>query len=77
MHWLLPNAERRGIFLGCRHLGVLGLRPVEIVDLDALPLQLLNLLPHRCTRQTTLNVRGHMREGLTLLRIVRDGHTQI
>jgi hypothetical protein len=63
--------------LGCRRLGVLGRRPVEIVELDALPLQLLNLLPHRCMRQTTLNVRGHMRGELTLLCIVRDGHTQI
>jgi hypothetical protein len=64
--WLLPIARRRGGSLGHRRLGVLGRRLVVIINRDALPSQLLDLLPRCCTRQTTHNVGGHIVRGLPL-----------
>ncbi len=43
-----------------------------LIDRNALPLQLLDLLPRCCTQQTILDVGGHIVRGLPLPHIVRD-----
>ena len=55
-----PNCQEEGWVLGAQGVGRSLVPAVVVVNLNALPLKLLDLLPCCCTQQTTLNDGGHI-----------------